>query len=272
MNMKQKNSDLKKSLVAIKNVANNDSWFRDDPHRWAQASIPLAYAVACVEVVSKMSPKAGAIHQQIIEAWTYPGLKTVYEAIIAEVPDSELEKAKDALLHPEKAFLPDPNKPFRDLEEMFTSLKINDDFFKDDDCGELSPEEEKDIEQFAKLVCLILEFIIVGFNREKDIAKGRYRVIPSEKAPWLIWAVMMRTSFESYNITLERLRYIYKLRRYKGKTIDFHKVLTEEPMSRWHRRMVTNGKAVNLKSCLVDYGSRLKQNRCKYRRVILKRK
>ena len=31
------------------------SWFRDTPHYWAQASLPLAYAVACVEVVSKGS-------------------------------------------------------------------------------------------------------------------------------------------------------------------------------------------------------------------------
>ena len=58
---------------------------------------------------------------------------------------------------------------------------------------------------------------------------------------------MMRTSFESHNITLERLRRIYKLRKYKGKIIDFHKVLTEQPMSRWHRRMVASGKAAKLK-------------------------
>ena len=81
---------------------------------------------------------------------------------------------------------------------------------------------------------------------------------------------MMRTSFESHNITLERLRRIYKLRKYKGKIIDFHKVLTEQPMSRWHRRMVAHAKAAKLKlkndrvflnaarawyQCRVNYGS-----------------
>lgn len=244
----ERNSDLTQALKAIKNVEDNTSWFRGHPHRWAIASLPLAYAVACVEVVSKKSEKVGAIYQQIIEAWGNPGLKTIYEAIIAEVPDSEIEKAKNALLHPEAAFLPDPNKPFKQLEEVFAGLDIDDDFFQDDgDMEQLSPEDQQDAEEFAKLVCLIMEFIIVGFNRESDIEKGRYRVIPTNEPPWLILAVMMRTSFESHNITLERLRHIYKSRIYKGKTIDFHKVLTEEPMSRWHRRMVASGKAAKLK-------------------------
>jgi len=48
-----------KSLKGTKNIANSDSWFRDTPHYWAKASLPLAYAVACVEVVSEMSGKVG---------------------------------------------------------------------------------------------------------------------------------------------------------------------------------------------------------------------
>jgi len=51
--------DLNQASKDIKSVANNTSWFRDTLHRWASASLPLAYAVACVEVVSKMSVKAG---------------------------------------------------------------------------------------------------------------------------------------------------------------------------------------------------------------------
>lgn len=53
------NDGLVQALTDIKNVANNDSWFRGDPHRWATASLRLAYAIACVEVVSKSSEKAG---------------------------------------------------------------------------------------------------------------------------------------------------------------------------------------------------------------------
>jgi len=71
----ENNSDLTQALKDIKNVANNDSWFRDDPHRWASASLPLAYAIACVEVVVNSSEKAGAIYSQIIEACGKPGVK-----------------------------------------------------------------------------------------------------------------------------------------------------------------------------------------------------
>jgi hypothetical protein len=50
---------LTQALNEIKTAENNDSWFRDTPHYWAFASLPLAYAVACVEMISKMSGKAG---------------------------------------------------------------------------------------------------------------------------------------------------------------------------------------------------------------------
>lgn len=143
--------------------------------------------------------------------------------------------------------LPDPNRPFKQLKEMFTGLEINEDFLKDDDMEELPTEEQQDAEQLANLESLIEEFIIVGFNRESDIEKGRYRVIPSEKAPWLIWAVAIRTALESYKITFERVRDFYKVRKHKGKIIDFHKVLTKQPMSRLHRQMVASSKAVDLK-------------------------
>jgi hypothetical protein len=86
------NRELSQSLVAIKNVEKSNSWFRDSPQRWPQASLPLVYAVASVEVVSKSSDKAGAIYQQIIEAWGKPGIQAIYEKIISEVPDSEKEK------------------------------------------------------------------------------------------------------------------------------------------------------------------------------------
>ena len=79
--------------AAIRNVLNNPSWFRDNPHYWATASLPWAYAEACVEVVSRKSEKAGAIYQQIIEAWAKPGVKTVYDGIYSLVPDADKEKA-----------------------------------------------------------------------------------------------------------------------------------------------------------------------------------
>ncbi len=228
----ENNSDLTQSLEDIKRVANNPSWFRDAPHRWAQASLPLAYAIACVEVVAKSSEKAGAIYSQIIEAWGNPGVKVMSKEFLSEIPDSKKEEIKQALIHPENAFLPDPNKPFKDIEEVFANIEINDESIAD---------------KVAEFVPLMMEFIIVGFNRESDINKKEYRVFPSEKHIWLMLAIVMLTSFEHNKITIERMGRFYKVRKYKGKTVDFHKVLTEEPMSRMHRRMVASGKAAKLK-------------------------
>ena len=217
----------------IKSVSDDRSWFRETPHYWAEASMPLAYAVACVEVVCKSSEKAGIVYDKIVDAWSAPRMRVVFDDIASMIPESGKEKIKDALLHPETELSPDPNRPFKDLERLFTGVEID---------GELINTEEA-----AGLENLITEFIIVGFNRESDIEKGRYRVVPSEKAPWLIWAVAIGTALESEKITLEKLTRFYKVGKHKGKVIDFQKVLKGQPMSRLHRKMVASSKAVNLK-------------------------
>jgi len=243
----ENNGELTEGLKAMKNVAESDSWFRGSPHRWPSASLPFAYAVACVEVVARSSEKGGIVYNRIVEGWSEPRTKRVSEKISSIITESGKEKIKKALLHPETELLPDPNRPFKKLEEMFSGLEINEEFLKGDDVEELPAEEQQDAEQLADLESLIEEFIIVGFNRESDIEKGRYRVIASEKAPWLIWAVAIRTAFESYRITFERVRDFYRVWKHKGKRIDFDKVLTEQPMSRLHRKMVASSKAVDLR-------------------------
>jgi hypothetical protein len=55
---------------AMRNVLSNPSWFRDTPHYWAEAWLPLAYAVACVEVVCESSEKAGVVYN-LLEAKIY---------------------------------------------------------------------------------------------------------------------------------------------------------------------------------------------------------
>lgn len=225
--------DSREGLKTVKNVADDTSWFRDTPHYWAEAWLPLAYAVACVEVVCKSSEKARILYNRIIEAWSDAGIKAISDEIASIIPESGKEKIKNVLLHPETELLPDPNRPFKLLEKMFTGMEVDEEFF--------------DGEETARLERMISEFIIVGFNRESDIEKRRYRVVLSEKAPWLIWAVVIRTAFESNEITLEKLTRFYKVRKRKGKIIDFQKVLKDQPMSRWHRRIVASSKAVNLR-------------------------
>ena len=54
----EKDDEIAEAVKAIKNVEDNTSWFRGTPYYWASASLPFAYALACVEVVSKMSGEA----------------------------------------------------------------------------------------------------------------------------------------------------------------------------------------------------------------------
>ncbi len=83
----EENGELTEALRSIKNVMDNTSWFRDTPHYWAEASLPLAYAVACVEVVSKSSEKAGVLYNKIVEAWSDAGVKAICDEIASIKPD-----------------------------------------------------------------------------------------------------------------------------------------------------------------------------------------
>jgi len=65
------------SLRGIGNVEANRLWFRDSPHYWAEASLPLAYAVASVEVVCQSSEKARALYNRIVEAWSDARLEAI---------------------------------------------------------------------------------------------------------------------------------------------------------------------------------------------------
>ncbi len=53
---------LTQALNEINTVAENHSCFRGTPYYWAEASLPFAYALACVEVVSESSERAGVLY------------------------------------------------------------------------------------------------------------------------------------------------------------------------------------------------------------------
>jgi len=97
----EKSSELWEGVNASEEVIGNGSWFKDTPHYWAEASLPFAYAVACVEVVSEKSEKARILYDRIIEAWSDAGIKAVFDEIASIIPESESGKIKNALLHPE---------------------------------------------------------------------------------------------------------------------------------------------------------------------------
>jgi len=223
------------------------SWFRGTPHYWAEASLPFAYALACVEVVSRRSEKAGVLYDKIVEAWSAPGMRVVFDDIGSMIPEWAKERTREALVHPEIGFSPDANKPFREVEEAFAGLEVDEGFLGGDGMEGASLEEREHAEELANLTWLVMEFIRVGFNRETDIEKGRYRVEVSERAPWLVLGVGIRTILDSYRIRFEQVRDFYKVRRHKGKIIDFQDVLAGQSMSRLHREIVASAKAANLR-------------------------
>ena len=53
----------------------NNSWFGESFHYWPQGALPLARAMALVEVVSANSERAGAIYQEILDTWVRPETK-----------------------------------------------------------------------------------------------------------------------------------------------------------------------------------------------------
>jgi len=73
----EENVDSARSQDVAKSVADDASWFGEHGYRWPSAALPMAYAMACVEVACENSEKAGGLFQQIIEACGKPGIEAV---------------------------------------------------------------------------------------------------------------------------------------------------------------------------------------------------
>jgi len=218
-----------------------NSWFTKYAHRWPDAALPMAYAMACVEVVSKNSEKASSIYKNILKAWVKPETNDLYIEVTSRMSNSEVEEWKELIRHPESLIKSDINEPWIKFplalqDEDYIKSFLEENFEIDSD----SVEEE--FPGVVNLFKLIYEFIFVGFNREIEIKKGKYRVIPTLSPPWLLLSVIYRTGFESKNITLDKMRKIYKVRKIKGKIYDFEEVMTKQPMSYRHRWVVAAAK------------------------------
>ena len=72
----------------MRNIISNTYWFRDTPSYWVKASLPFAYAVACVKIVSKSSDKARRFYNRITEKWSDDGTKAVSDKIDSIIPES----------------------------------------------------------------------------------------------------------------------------------------------------------------------------------------
>jgi len=222
------------------------SLFGEHAHRWPEAGEAVAYAMACVEVVANWSPRGRELYQELVKAWTAPGVRGFYEQFMAQVPDDVVQEWKDKMRNPGLALAPDANKPFQDLVALRSSLGSV--FGSAEVVNALQgAESTPEVTDLARLVNLILEFINAGFNREKDLERGIVRVLPSTETPWLMLMVLYRSGLEHGGITPERLDRIYKVRQVNGETVNFEQLMTEEPMSRLHREVARASKEAGLK-------------------------
>lgn len=194
--------------------------FGEHAHRWPGAGEPMAYAMACVEVVANCSPDAGEIYRELVKAWADPEVKGFYEQVMATLSEQDVEDWKGQLRNPGLAFLPDPNKPFNDalaLDSSVEETEHSDAVLKALEGQESTPEASA----AARVFGLLFAFITQGFNREKDLDRGIVRVMPTTEPHWLMLAVLFRSGLEYGDVTPDRLERIYKVGKVKGKTVIF---------------------------------------------------
>jgi len=233
-------------------MAAEQSYFGNHGHHWPTAAYPFAYAMACIEVVLKNSDEAKAVFQKIVDAWQNPVMIKACSQLVNEIPGADTlnQKVQDAIVRPETVFLPDPNQVFKPFENINAEIEAIIENLPDDETNtQLTPDEEEGFTQIFNTIMLVFEFITVGFNRKSDIETGNLKVFMNGNAPWLMWGVMFRSSFDSYNITLEKLHQFYQVRKDedKNKILDFEIIMTEQRNSAWYRKVVDSCQAVNLK-------------------------
>ena len=224
--------DLGQSLRAIRNVLGRTSWFGENAYRAPDAAKPILYAVACLEVVLENSEKARAILDQIVEAWSKPGIHSVYEKLICNVSEEEKEELQKIIKNAPDLLEEDPNKPFENLGETLTQTDVT---YEDIESHLESPEELQWLEDWENIAILILELVIVGFNREEEATKGIYKVVPSEESRWLILAIVFRSLFEHKHIPFDN-----------SKTA-LEKMSAESNANRKYRRLVARAKKIGMK-------------------------
>ncbi len=221
------------------------SWFTEHSHRWPSEALALGYAMACVEVVSQKSERAGVIYQRIFDAWTKPETNELSDYVIKKIPNKEIKRWKDLVINPESGINSDVNEPWTNFVESMKAPDFGKEIIEEE--WEINLESfDTDYPGAYALFQLVCNFILVGFNREDEVTKRIYRVIPSNSPPWLWLAIMVRTAFESKNITLETMRNIYFKRKIKGKEYDFEEIMTKKPMSPKHRMVVATCKDLNM--------------------------
>jgi hypothetical protein len=87
------------------------SFFTEHAHRLPETGEPIAYAMACVEVIANFSPRGAELYREVVRAWAAPEVKGFYKQFMAEVPEEDVLEWKEKLGSPGPAFLTHPCGP-----------------------------------------------------------------------------------------------------------------------------------------------------------------
>lgn len=175
---------------------------------WPDEFLPFLVAAACVEVVLKNSEKGSLIYSETKEAWGRQDCQNALNEV--KIPFSSMLAAIEAVRSNKISDSPDP---LADIKKRY-----------------------KESMDFKYLIERVNEFIKVGFNREADKVKGRYKVRPSQDN-WLFYAVFIETLVD---LSVERQDWdTYKLLEFRGKTYDPTTSMDAEHSNRKYRRKVS---------------------------------
>ena len=140
---------------------------RDDPeyaHYWRPDIQPLLVAAILVYIAVNQSAEARRIYLQVMDEWGKPYCQALLKEIIV-LPVARFKEWRKAA---------DENREYD--SELDIWMRLYEKYWKSDD--------------FKHLFSLIGEFIEAGFNRKKDLAQGKLKVVASS-APYLKFAVVM---------------------------------------------------------------------------------
>jgi len=155
---------MKKKRQTKKRHKTGRKIYGQSAHYWPELMLPFPVAAACTQVVLESSEKAMAIYNEAVEAWNRPDCQKALSEV--KIPFSSCLEAIVAL----------DSKNFAGWDDPFDELK----------------ERYRNSEDFKLLIEKINQLILVGFNREEEQKKGKYRVKPNE-AIWLFYSVFIGT-------------------------------------------------------------------------------
>jgi len=260
-----------------------ESLFEQRAHRWPVEAEPMAYAMACIEVVLEESEQAAQVFRDLACAYDRPGPQGSNDPLRSAIAGKRYEKLKEQLVSAVSEAQQNVHKPWSDLAEFagdsdsWEGLSEDADGEGDTEASEAeddggiadllrgfkiecdvvdgkwtvvpTTETEGDVaiaDEFDGVVGLVLKFIEVGFNRESDVAEGRPRVVPSLKAPWLPLGVLYRAAWEHHRLSLEKLGGRYGRVQVGRKIYRVEDLVANRRPRRLHGKIVAAAKGEHL--------------------------